>query len=561
MLIKDGISYETSLDKAKILNDQFQSVFTIEPNSPLPCKGPSPHPTMCDINISLEGIYNLLLNINIHKACGPDQIYGRVLKETADIISPFLKVLFQSSLDSGVIPDDWRSANITPCFKQGDRQQPSNYQPISIVSKLFEQIINSNIMKHLEANNILSEQQYGFRHSCSCKTLLITLLHDLSHCYDAGIQTDMIFTDFAKAFDTVPRKRLLYKLEWHGIRGNIKNQISSFLNNHTQRVVLDGISSPECSVLSVVPQGTVLGPTLFFIYMNDLPETISHSSVKLFADDCILYKAICTPDDVEKLQEDLSAFQDWQQKWLMKLNISKCYIMRVSHPRRNKIISSYKIHNHILSSVDHHKYLGITIQNDLKWHQHIQSMTSKANQTLALLIRNLRTPSIQLRERAYLSLVRPKLEYAAAVWNPHLINDRNALEKVQRHAARYVKGIYTYDASVTQMLNELQWESLKSHREQSRLIMLYNILKQNFISHWNTYLNFTQRHRSTNYKPDPVICLDYLSHIVIPMLISTPLCYVHQDYGTPYLVKLLKLLQQTPLNHYYMIILLDIIAS
>ena len=122
------------------------------------------------------------------------------------------------------------------------------------------------------------------------------------------------------------------------------------------------------------------------------------SSVKLFADDCILYKAICTPDDVEKLQEDLSAFQDWQQKWLMKLNISKCYNMRVSHPRRNKIISSYKIHNHILSSVDHHKYLGITIQNDLKWHQHIQSITSKANQTLALLIRNLRIPSIQLRE-------------------------------------------------------------------------------------------------------------------------------------------------------------------
>ena len=113
--------------------------------------------------------------------------------------------------------------------------------------------------------------------------------------------------------------------------------------------------------------------------------------------------------------------------------------MRVSHPRRNKIISSYKIHNHILSSVDHHKYLGITIQNDLKWHQHIQSITSKANQTLALLIRNLRTPSIQLRERACLSLVRPKLEYAATVWDPHLTNDKNALEKVQRCAARYVK--------------------------------------------------------------------------------------------------------------------------
>ena len=127
MLKKERSSYETSLDKAKILNDQFQSVFTIEPNSPLPDKDPSPHPTMPDINISLEGVYNLLLNINTHKARGPDQIHGRVLKEIADIISPYLRTLFQGSLDSQVIPDDWRSANITPLFKQGDKQQPSNY--------------------------------------------------------------------------------------------------------------------------------------------------------------------------------------------------------------------------------------------------------------------------------------------------------------------------------------------------------------------------------------------------------------------------------------------------
>ena len=291
-------------------------------------------------------------------------------------------------------------------------------------------------MKHLETNNILSDHQYGFRHSRSCETLLITLLHDLSCCYDTGIQTDIIFTDFAKAFDTVPHQRLLYKLDWYGIRGNLKNWISSFLNHRTQCVVLDGISSPRCPVLSGVPQGTVLGPTLFSIYINidiydinDLPESILHSSIKLFADDCIIYRAIRTPEDAERLQEDLCALQEWQQRWLMRLNVSKCFTMTVLHPRRNKIITPYRLHNHLLSPVEHYKYLGIIIQSDLKWHLHIQSITSKANQMLGLLKRNLRTSSIHLRERAYLSLVCPKLEYATTVWNPHLTTDKIALKK------------------------------------------------------------------------------------------------------------------------------------
>jgi len=193
-------------------------------------------------------------------------------------------------------------------------------------------------MQHLEVNNILSDHQYGFCHSRSCETLLITLLHDLSHCYDAGIQTDIIFRDFAKAFDSVPYKRLLHKIEWYGICGTVYNWISSFLNSRTQCVVLIGVSSLRCSILSGVPQGTVLSPTLFSININDLPDAILHSSVKLFADDCILYKAVHTPADNEKLQEeDLCALQDWQHKWLMRLNASKCFIMCIFHPRRNKI--------------------------------------------------------------------------------------------------------------------------------------------------------------------------------------------------------------------------------
>ena len=175
----------------------------MEQDGPLPDKGPSPHPTMPEIFITTSGISKLLQNLNIHKAMGPDQINAKILKELQDILTPILEIIFNHSLNTGIVPSDWKLANITPLFKKGDHSQPNNYQPISltsIVSKLFEHILSSNIRKHLESKH---HCQHGFRQFHSCETQLISLVQDLTLNFDEDIQTDLVSMDFAKAFDTV----------------------------------------------------------------------------------------------------------------------------------------------------------------------------------------------------------------------------------------------------------------------------------------------------------------------------------------------------------------------
>ena len=180
------------------------------------------------------------------------------------------------------------------------------------------------------------------------------------------MQTDMIITNFAKAFDVVPHQRLLYKLNWYGIRGTTSQWIQSFLSNHSQRVMLEISQSSLIHVTSGVPQGTVLGPVLFLVYINDLPDSISHSTVRLFADDCLLYKTIQSSQDATDLQQELLAMQSWEETWLMKFNISKCFVMRVTQSKKYKVLYDYQIQSSTLSSVDHCKYLGVVLQSNLQ---------------------------------------------------------------------------------------------------------------------------------------------------------------------------------------------------
>ena len=261
-----------------------------------------------------------------------------------------LKVIFARSLSTGVLPSDWQKANICPIFKKGRRDQTSNYRPISltsICSKVMEHIIFHSIMTHLSSNNILIENQHGFRSGHSCATQLITLTEDILYALDHQKQVDIVLLDFAKAFDTVPHRRLLKKLHYYGIRDNISKWIEAWLTNRTQCVLLEGESSGSVLVSSGVPQGTVLGPLMFLLYINDIIKNIV-SPLRLFADDCLLYRVIDSQEDTFILQQDLDKLSQWVQTWQLRFNIAKCVVIRCTRSLQ-PIIYDYKLNNHSLT--------------------------------------------------------------------------------------------------------------------------------------------------------------------------------------------------------------------
>ena len=294
----------------------------------------------------------------------------------APSITPDLTLIFQSSFDQGQVPEDWKRANVTPLFKKGDKSKAANYRPVSLTStccKIMEHIVHSLLINFLESNNIRSDYQHSFRKKRSCETQLLVTVDDLAAGLDRHQQIDAILLDFSKAFDKVPHKHLATKLHRYGIRDQNLSWIKSFL----QQVVLDGKSSSPAPVTSGVPQGRVLGPLLFLIYINDLPSRAT-SSVRLFADDCLLYRVIKGHQDAERLQADLSQFQELEKDWQMLFNPDKCEHIWITN-KRNIIQTSYNIHGHTLKETTQAKYLGVAIDNKLSWNSHVNLVTKRAN--------------------------------------------------------------------------------------------------------------------------------------------------------------------------------------
>ena len=479
-LKSNGSCQTTPATKAEALNQQFVSVFTREDLDAMPDKGPSPHPDMAPIVITVNGIRKQMANLKVNKATGPDDIPARFMKECADQLSPILAQIFQQSITTGQVPDDWRRANVVPIFKKGDRTKPSNYRPVSLTAiacKILEHVIVSNMMDHLDKHNILTDYQHGFRQKRSCESQLFITVHDLASALNTSSQIDLAVLDFSKAFDKVPHQRLTRKLEYYGIRGNVNNWIGSFLNNRQQQVVVDGETSSQAPVTSGVPQGSVLGPALFLVYINDITDNIN-SKIRLFADDCLIYREVKSVEDHQGLQEDLDNLHSWSNTWQMAFNVSKCFTMSVTNARKNKRSWTYSMGGENMEKVDDTSYLGVQISKNLKWNQHIHSITSKANRILGLLRRNLRDTPKEVKECAYHTLVRPKLEYSCAIWNPHTEELKNKLEKVQRTAARFVLNRpYHRGAteSVSEMLRELKWVPLERRRTAQALTFIYKM--------------------------------------------------------------------------------------
>jgi len=337
----------------------------------------------------------------------------------------------------------------------------------------MEHVVTSHLMRHLEGNNLLHPRQHGFRARRSCETQLIEFTHDLFNGVHDGNQVDVVIMDFAKAFDRVPHDRLLLKLDSYGVRGRTLEWIKAFLKDRTQQVVVDGAKSSEGSVTSGVPQGAVIAPALFLVFIDDLPEKIK-SEVRLFADDTVVYRHVNSHQDALDLQTDLNALAEWEDQWQMQFHADKCQVLRVRRTRTG-VNHDYKLHGTSLPQADEVKYLGVTVTKDLRWNNHIAQVRNQASSKLAFLQRNVRVSSPHLKEQLYKSLVRPTLEYACSTWDPHEQKLIYQLESVQRRAARWVLCRYHNTSSVTDMMRDLAWKSLEQRRTHSRLCMMYKI--------------------------------------------------------------------------------------
>ena len=328
----DGSKTTTDEEKAELLNRFFQSVFTSEDQGPLPKFTEYDYESSLEnIDINEDKVRKLLKDLKVNKAAGPDGIPASILSYASEELAKPLSVLFCRSLDEGQLPEDWKLAYVTPIFKKGSKSSVNNYRPVSltsIVCKTLEKIVREEMIKHLINNNLISEHQHGFVPGRSCTTQLLEAMDQWTNILDDNGSIDIVYMDYMKAFDSVPHRRLLLKLSSSGVKANVLSWVKDFLSNRKQRVVINGVKSSEANVTSGIPQGSVLGPLLFVIYINDLPRDLK-TNAKMFADDTKLYVRSDTDTGPQDLQDDLDTLQDWSEKWLLRFHPQKCGVMKL----------------------------------------------------------------------------------------------------------------------------------------------------------------------------------------------------------------------------------------
>jgi len=465
-------------EKANCLNDAFASVYQKWDNSvsSLPWTFPPlEHDEQSEIYFSVTTIVKLLKNLQSSKSPGHDGISAKLLKLAPYEFANYLLIIYRLSFAAGKLPNDWKIARIKPIFKKGHTYDPMNYRPISITClccKIFETIVNNELHFFFESNKLFHESQHGFRRQRSCETQLVQLVNELSIALDNGLQTDLIFLDFARAFDKVPSILLLEKLRKYKVNPKVVNWISDYITDRTHYVEIGNEKSEATAILSGIIQGGVLSATLFIIFINDLLYSIN-CKCRFFADDGLLTRTINNTEDVKVLQSALETVVLWCNDNGMNLNIAKCEYMHVS-PNRNTIQSQYFIQNTQLKCTENSKYLGILISSKLHWNANIEYISKKARKTIYFFQRQLKNTSKEVREKVYLTIIRPLLEYCSSVWDVQYIKHINILEGVQNKAARFVMQKFNWKtSSSSELKNKLNWTSLQIRRKIARLSLLH----------------------------------------------------------------------------------------
>jgi hypothetical protein len=411
---------------------------------------------------------------------GPDGIPPVFLKKCSTHLCEPLTYIFKLSFESGFLPVDWRRAYIAPIYKKSERTDPSNYRPIALTSsvcKLMETIIKDQLLSYLISNSIITKCQHAFLARHSTATNLLETVNDWSVELNSSNCIDSIYIDFSRAFDSISFSKLLFKLEFYGIKGRLLAWISCFLLNRSQCVVIENTFSSVSDVLSGVPQGSVLGPILFLIFINDIVScnVNNYCVFKMFADDLKLYTVVSTNLSSNRLQNVLNEIFTWSQAWQLSINISKCAILRVDNSRHpNTMAHRYSINGQYLNTPKTVSDLGVTVDPKLSFIDHINDISSRATQRVGILFRGFFSRNLKLMRFAFVSYIRPLLEYNSSVWNPTQKYLINLLEKVQRSFTKRIPSIS--HLSYTDRLSALNLELLELRRLRFDLIGYYKII-------------------------------------------------------------------------------------
>ena len=461
---------------AGALNNFFASVFTVENMQNIPEPRKLTDAELRHVNFSSKEISDKIMSLKSHSAPGPDGITVRILQDQCTSLSEALCIVFNKSMHSGVVPEDWRRANITPIFKKGSKSDTGNYRPISLTSipcKIMESIIRDRTMTFLLNHKLIKGSQHGFMNKKSTTTNLLEFLEKVTNSYDDNEPVDIIYFDFSKAFDKVPWARLALKLEAHGLKGNLLAWFKNWLNDRKQRVVLNGQASEWEIVISGVPQGSVLGPLAFLIFINDLDDIdIDILCTLKFADDTKVANNITTNQHHNNLQEVIDKMFEWSECWGMEFNVQKC---KVLHVGKNNPEYTYSMNGIQLNSVEYEKDIGIYIDQSLKPSRHCNEAVKRANAVLTQISKSFHFRDRHIFKKLYITYVRPHVENVSPAWNPWLRKDVDLIEKVQKRTVNMISGLIanTYE----EKLIELNLESLEYRRTKLDMVQTFKILK------------------------------------------------------------------------------------
>ena len=473
-------------EKANVFNTFFaQQCSLIDNMSVLPPPFISVNHRLDSVNFAEDKILAFIRALNVHKAHGWDNISTRMVKICEESLLKPLMNIFNHSLATGKFPNVWKKGNVVPVHKKGDKSVVKNYRPVSLLpifSKIFEKCIYDTLYCYFEDHNLFSTCQSGFRKNDSCISQLLSITHKIFKGFDANptLDTRGVFLDISKAFDRVWHEGLLHKLQSYGVSGNLLSLMRDFLSGRVQRVTLNGYNSMWKRIEAGVPQGSILGPLLFLIFINDLPENLE-SVTKIFADDTSLFSLVVDQNESSNsLNRDLGRISEWAYQWKMSFNPDPSkqavgvYFSRKGVPDNAPVIS---FNNSPITFSESHKHLGLILDEKLTFDHHLREKIKKANRGIGLINKIRKFLSRDTLLTIFKAYVRPHLDYGDIIYdNPGNTTLCSKLESIQYNACLAITGCIR-GTSREKLYSELGLESLADRRYSRRLFLFYNIVK------------------------------------------------------------------------------------